>query len=245
MKYYQPEHRVGYAEIERRGLSCWNELHGESGFDFSLHPFLGRVLPTLTFTSDRPRALEYGCGTGACCCYLAEQGFNVTGLDVEPKAIELARRFAADRGHDISYDVADICAYDAPRDGFDVVVDGYCLQCIVLDEDRKRVFGAVRSTLRREGYYIIGTAIWEPGRDYGGDPVDPIEGIAYGPLVGNPNEYKGANMIDGSWYLPNRRHRTPEQLRDEVVSASFEVLLQDGGHLLCRHVHPERSAADT
>lgn len=234
VKYYQPEHRTGYAEIERRGLSCWNELHGESGFVFSLHSFLDRVLLDMTFASDRPRALEYGCGTGACCCYLAERGFEVDGLDVEPKAIQLAQQIASDRGHSINYQIADICDHDGPREEFDLIVDGYCLQCIVLENDRQGVFAAVRSMLRYEGYFVIGTAIWDPGRDYGGDPVDRVEGISYGPLTGDPGEYESAEMIDGSWHLPNRRHRTPPQLLNEVVSAGFEVLEQDGGQLLCR-----------
>ena len=234
MKYYESEPRRKYREIERRGLSAWNELHGEPGFDFSLHPFLNRVLPSLAFDADRPTALEIGCGTGACCCYLAEQRFDVTGLDVEPKAIELARSLASDRGHTPSYEVADICQHDAPRAAFDLVVDGHCLECIVLDDDRQRVFAAVRAMLREDGYYIIGTTVWNPDRDYGDDHVDHRTGIVYASITTDGAESQDAKMIGESWYLPNRRHMSPERLRDEITSAGFDVLQQRAGDLLCR-----------
>ncbi len=231
MKYYELEPTRKYREIERRGLSAWNELHGEPGFDFSLRPFLDRVLPTLGFKTDRPSALEIGCGTGACCCFLAGQGFDVTGLDVAPKAIELARRFAADRGLNFTCEVADICRWNAPHPAFDLVVDGHCLECIVLDDDRQALFAAVRRTLRGDGYYVVGTTVWNPDRDYGDSHVDQ-NGIVSVP-VANASDFEDARMIGGSWYLPNRRHLHPESLRDELNAAGFDVRCQSGGDLLC------------
>ena len=37
-------------------------------------------------------ALDLGCGTGASVCYLAQQGWKATGVDICERAIELARR---------------------------------------------------------------------------------------------------------------------------------------------------------
>eukprot|EP00050_Salpingoeca_kvevrii_P012004 m.19732 g.19732 ORF g.19732 m.19732 type:complete len:214 (+) comp3770_c0_seq1:42-683(+) len=42
------------------------------------------------------RVLELGCGTGASCVYLAEQGAHVTGVDLVHGALELARKRAAE-----------------------------------------------------------------------------------------------------------------------------------------------------
>ncbi len=39
------------------------------------------------------RVLELGCGTGADSTFLAEQGFQVTGIDFSNKAIEQAKEF--------------------------------------------------------------------------------------------------------------------------------------------------------
>ena len=44
------------------------------------------------------RALEIGCGTGTNCVWLAQQGFEVTGIDVAPLAIEQAQQRAQAAG---------------------------------------------------------------------------------------------------------------------------------------------------
>src|SRR3954465_10927550 len=44
------------------------------------------------------RAVELGCGTGASAVWLAEQGFDVSALDLSPFACERARRRADEAG---------------------------------------------------------------------------------------------------------------------------------------------------
>jgi hypothetical protein len=47
---------------------------------------------------------------------------------------------------------------------YDLVLDSYCLQSIVTDQDRGAVFSAVRARLKPSGYYVISTASHVPGR---------------------------------------------------------------------------------
>jgi SAM-dependent methyltransferase len=54
------------------------------------------------------RALDVGCGTGSNSVWLAEQGFDVTGVDVAPLAIELAREQARDAGVNAQFAVANV-----------------------------------------------------------------------------------------------------------------------------------------
>jgi SAM-dependent methyltransferase len=54
------------------------------------------------------RALELGCGTGTNCVWLAQQGFDVTGVDVAPLAIERAIARAAAAGVAAHFAVADV-----------------------------------------------------------------------------------------------------------------------------------------
>lgn len=49
------------------------------------------------------RALELGCGTGTNCVYLAQQGFEVTGIDLSPLAVEKARKRAASAGVTVQF----------------------------------------------------------------------------------------------------------------------------------------------
>ena len=54
------------------------------------------------------RALEIGCGTGTNSVWLAQQGFEVTGIDVAPLAVEQAQRRASSAGVKVHFLVADV-----------------------------------------------------------------------------------------------------------------------------------------
>jgi SAM-dependent methyltransferase len=54
------------------------------------------------------RAIEFGCGTGINSVWLAHQGFDVTGIDLSPSAIEKARRRAAEAGTNVRFAAADL-----------------------------------------------------------------------------------------------------------------------------------------
>jgi SAM-dependent methyltransferase len=54
------------------------------------------------------RALELGCGTGTNCVWLAQQGFEVTGIDVAPLAVERAEERAHAAGVRAHFVVGDV-----------------------------------------------------------------------------------------------------------------------------------------
>jgi SAM-dependent methyltransferase len=112
------------------------------------------ALPLLDFSVPQPRTLEYGCGTGPGACFLAARGFQVDGIDISPIAIGMAKEFAAQRGLTINYAVSDICKLPPLDSIYDLIVDSFCLQCIVTNSDRSNVFSAVRSRLKPQGYYL-------------------------------------------------------------------------------------------
>ena len=222
-KYYVKEHELGYQKIKAEGKTTWDELHEPASFgNFSMRPILERTLPLLNFSAPRPRTLEYGCGTGPGACFLAARGFQAEGIDISPIAIDLAKQFAAERRLDINYTVADIC--DLPLTGhYDLIVDSFCLQCIVTDADREKVLAAVRSGLEPQGYYLIGTAIFTETRDYGDEVFDAETGTVY-TKKDNDESFEDAVKLSGSWYLPNRRHLKPQVLLTELEKAGFNTL---------------------
>ena len=56
-------------------------------------------------------ALDVGCGAGVFSVWLAEQGMDVTGLDLFPEAIAMAEQRAADEGVAVAFVCGDLFAY--------------------------------------------------------------------------------------------------------------------------------------
>ncbi|GAB2675092.1 class I SAM-dependent methyltransferase [Kribbella swartbergensis] len=253
MRYYYAEHEAAYRRVEQEGMTQWNDLFEEDRTeDFGAFPnraFLEHALTRLDLPSSAEvDVLEYGCGTGPAACFLAARGFQVDAIDLIPQAITLARRFARQRGLDVTFGVQDMCALaDEPvSKQYDLIVDSYCLQSIVTDADRASVFAAVRARLKAGGCYLVSTAMYEPDRSYGaGFRYDPTTGICYQevPSTGAGHD---AVEIDGIWYHPHRRHLTAMALRDELERAGLRVLSQDGpykGDLICVRASAHRAEA--
>ncbi len=65
--------------------------------------------------------LDVGCGTGELAFMAAETGATVTGADLSPTLVETARRQAAERGVDVTFEVGDAEALPYPDAAFDIV----------------------------------------------------------------------------------------------------------------------------
>lgn len=262
MKYYYREHISGYQKMKINRMKSWGELHGNpDGFEnFSSRSFLDNILPQLHFSSIQPTVLEYGCGTGPGAFYLAKKGFKVHGIDLIPTAIEVARQLALELGLDIQFEVQDICNLSHEGKKYDMIVDSYCLQGIITDEDRKRIFSGVRARLKSNGYYLISSAMYDEDRHhledkiidrntgkiysrYDEDALFDIESEVYYDTFfqdldrkDKPTDYDGTIEINGTWYIITRRYRKPETLKTELEGQGFKVLFQSGSwgeNLVC------------
>jgi 2-polyprenyl-3-methyl-5-hydroxy-6-metoxy-1,4-benzoquinol methylase len=224
VRYYEREHFDAYARIKEEGLHQWSDLHEElAGFeDFPNRPFLERMLPAVA-PGQRSRVLEYGCGTGPAACFLAERGYDVHGIDLVPDAIEIARRHASERELNIRFEVADICQWEGDANLYDVVLDSFCLQSIVLDNDREAVLKGVHRRLKPDGRYLLSTAVFERARDYGDAYYDAATGIVWMSTAGPGSD---ARWISGAWYLPHRRHLTASALRGELERYGYRIIEQ-------------------
>ncbi len=69
------------------------------------------------------RAIDLGCGTGSNAIYLAQHGFDVTGMDYAAAAIVKARRRAAAAGVAPSFVVGDFTVPHSISGSFDFLVD--------------------------------------------------------------------------------------------------------------------------
>ncbi|MFI6322833.1 class I SAM-dependent methyltransferase [Nonomuraea sp. NPDC050556] len=69
------------------------------------------------------RAIDLGCGTGANSVFLAEHGFDVTGVDFAPAALVKARAKAAEAGVSVDFRRDDLTALTGDHGVFDLLVD--------------------------------------------------------------------------------------------------------------------------
>jgi SAM-dependent methyltransferase len=69
------------------------------------------------------RAIDLGCGTGANAIFLAQHGFEVTGVDFAPAGIEKATRAAEDAGVAVDFVVDDLTDLRHTRGPFEFLLD--------------------------------------------------------------------------------------------------------------------------
>ncbi len=79
------------------------------------------------------RVLEYGCGPGSQSFELARRGAHVTGIDISPVAIEIAREQARSEGVEADFQVMDAENTTFPDHCFDLIVGGAILHHLDLD----------------------------------------------------------------------------------------------------------------
>lgn len=224
MRYYE-RHEFVYQQFGDKGCRSWDEFLGQAtGFEsFCAKPFIEHALAYTRYFDRRPTALEIGCGTGPICCFLAECGFEVQGIDVSPSAITIAQQQAQQRELEITFRVADVCRDAITPQQFDVVVDGHCLHCIVSETDRLFALKNVSQALRSRGQFWVETMIAGRAADFGADRILDDAGILW-VKSSTPGKFDLEQQVDGKTYVASRRvHNDRYQLEMELQSAGFDI----------------------
>jgi SAM-dependent methyltransferase len=121
-----------------------NQFTADSRSDFieQIRPILGTVL------KPGDRILDLCCGAGAIAFWLEEQNAQVTGIDLAPALIALARREAIQRGSKVEFIQGDVLSHSLGSTVFDLAV---CFGNAILDFPhatfplfRERVFAALK-----------------------------------------------------------------------------------------------------
>ena len=121
-------------------------------------------------------ALEIGCGTGTNAVWLAEGGFEVTGVDLSQTAIARAEAKAAAVGVNCQLLVADFLVDGVPGAPFDFVYDRGCFHVFDSAEERALFASRVGDLLAPGGVWhsLIGSTDG-PTRDAGPPRRSAIE----------------------------------------------------------------------
>ena len=183
---------------------------GESGWADAETIANNNVKLAVTLSADyfpkSGRLLELGCGAGDLSLELAALGYDVSGIDIAPTAIEWARDKARERGLTADFQVGsvlDLAHY--ADDTFDLVLDGYCLHCIIGD-DRAKFYAAARRVLKPGGLLHINT-MWADA--------------ALADSLPNYDPVTRCHMWDD---VALRYFGLPDELLAEVTAASFDII---------------------
>ncbi|KUI25343.1 class I SAM-dependent methyltransferase [Mycobacterium sp. GA-2829] len=186
---------------------------------------IGEPQPAIVDLSSRGAisgaVLDAGCGAGEHTILLAARGYDVLGIDFSARAVELARRNAADRGVAARFEEADATRLNGgPR--FDTVVDS-ALFHVFDDTDRPRYVQSLASVCR-PGAVVHILALSDAGRGFGpqvseaqirgaftdGWQIEALDTTTYRGVVGSAHAEAlglpvGARVEEPAWLARIRR----------------------------------------
>jgi cyclopropane fatty-acyl-phospholipid synthase-like methyltransferase len=99
------------------------------------------------------RVLSVADGEGRNSVWLAARGLDVEAVEISPRAVEKARRLAAERGVAVRFEVADVRDWQWPRERFDAIVAIFIQ--FAAPAERSRLFADFRRALVPGGLLLL------------------------------------------------------------------------------------------
>jgi SAM-dependent methyltransferase len=148
--------------------ALWDRRYAE-------HPLLwgsgpNRFLEQEAAGLDAGRAIDLACGQGRNAVWLAEQGWEVTGVDFSAVALDQARELAGERGVAVDWIHADLLAHRPEPQAFDLSLMFYVQ---VNAEERAAIVRLAAGCLRPGGMFLLVGHDAENIEHGHGGPQDP------------------------------------------------------------------------
>lgn len=130
----------------------WNARYGERDRIWSGAPNAALVASVAELPAGR--ALDLGCGEGADSAWLAERGWQVTGVDVSTTAAERARALMVERSLQdrVEIIVADLSRW-LPEDDYDLI--SACFLHSTVELPRTEILRRVAEAVRPGGHLLV------------------------------------------------------------------------------------------
>jgi 2-polyprenyl-3-methyl-5-hydroxy-6-metoxy-1,4-benzoquinol methylase len=228
MRSYYHTHEQAYQQIVSRGGVGWGDA--KTLAEMSDPKTKQFVLSTIEEHFPDPKglkALDLGCGAGPSCFWLAEKGFDVTGVDVSETALGLAKNHARELGLTIKFQICDILQLETLSEKFDLIYDSHCLHCIVFDEDRRRTLDSVRESLKPDGIFVLDTMAFSENQEITrGMPTLRFDDEFILWHETTQTDLRGSVPYDNKIWCAQRRIYPLENILDEVQKSGFSVVSQ-------------------
>jgi len=132
----------------------WSERFRNAGEDYLFGTAPTRFLALHEFLLGQGlTALSVADGEGRNSVWLAEQGLQVTAVEISAVAVEKARKLAAGRGAWVDFQVADLLAWEWPEAAYDLVVAVFIQ--FANPAERERVFAGMVKALKPGGRLLL------------------------------------------------------------------------------------------
>lgn len=125
-------------------MGNWNNIYSQGSIHTNPSREIIKLVPLLKREGVKS-VLDAGCGTGRHTEYLAQQGFNVYGIDISEQAIRLAE--TNKNGHMINYHVGTLVDLPFPESSIDFILANHSLE-YASDKDVQKSIGKLDSALR-------------------------------------------------------------------------------------------------
>jgi len=164
------------------------------------------------------RALEVGCGTGTNAIWLAGRGFDVHGIDISPRAIEMAKEKARSAKGSVELTVLDFMHDEVAAGPFDFVFDRGVLHVFDDAADRAHFAERVGGLLAPGGRWLcIAGSTEGPPREHGPprrsarDLVGAVEPVLELVWLRSSALHRGEASEAMAWVMLSCRRAVPAQ----------------------------------
>jgi SAM-dependent methyltransferase len=186
--------------------------------------------------------LELACGSGRLTIPLAEEGANITGLDLSEEMLDLAKLKASKRGVSIRFIQGDIRSFDLGEKFKFIFIPAQSLSHLHKLEEIEDCFSCVRRHLAREGRFLIelfSSSVKLLARESGrrftvGEYEDPKEGPRV--FVTEELRYDAASQVNHiRWFFRDEGSQEETVLSFEMrqfFPQEIDALLRYNGFLI-------------
>jgi 2-polyprenyl-3-methyl-5-hydroxy-6-metoxy-1,4-benzoquinol methylase len=229
MKSYYHAHESVYQQIKSNGFVGWGNAKSlEELGDVKTNEYLKQKIEKYFSEVTGKSALDLGCGTGTTAFTLAKHGLATTGIDISETALEMGKDLARQQNLEIQFVAGDVLDLKSLGRKFDFIYDSHFLHCIVLEEDRKKVFDEIKSILKAGGIFILDTMVM-PNSEI--DPATMFHPLRFDQNFilwhkTKPSSDRGIVEVEGQHWCAQRRIYPAEIVINEIRLAGFEILEQ-------------------